>query len=113
MKQGVDFFRFCSRTFEVQLFRDELFEVHPGAQGRSFICGARVQGAGDEFTESYVVSMNIKLYLADIVTASRMWELSINVVHRILRAFLDLIFLSHYYLQHIDIKTVFLCTNRE
>lgn len=58
----------------MQLFRDELFEVHPGAQGRSFICKARVQGAGDEFTESYVVSMNIKFYLTSIVAARRMLE---------------------------------------
>lgn len=69
MKQRVDFLHFSTRTREMQLFRDELFEVHPGAQGRSFICEARVQGAGDEFTESYVGSMNIKFYLTRIVAA--------------------------------------------
>lgn len=55
--------------YAVQLFRSKSFEAHPGAQGRSFICEARVQGVGDEFTESYVDSMNIKFYLAGIVVA--------------------------------------------
>lgn len=69
MKQLVDFSVSRPLTFEVQLFRGELFVVHPGVRGKAFIREVQVQGADDEFTELHVGSMNIKFYFAHIVTS--------------------------------------------